>query len=193
MSQIIAQHRTVRTSTIQLVDRLESGTFAELREGLPGIKLVQVVHVTGPDSVTEALAVASEVDALLLDSGRPDLPVKELGGTGRRHDWSLSRRIREASPKPVFLAGGLTRRTPPRRSPKSVRSASTYAQESARTGSLIRKSFGDSCRRREVRRSRPTVPGLWRAAGDYQNEAHSLVPMSSEIGPVDPSHGYAVS
>jgi phosphoribosylanthranilate isomerase len=108
VSRIIAQHRTVRTSTIQLVDRLESGTYAELREGLPGIKLVQVIHVTGPDSVTEALAVASEVDALLLDSGRPDLPVKELGGTGRRHDWSLSRRIREASPKPVFLAGGLT-------------------------------------------------------------------------------------
>jgi phosphoribosylanthranilate isomerase len=107
VTEIIAQHRTVRTSTIQLVDRLESGTYAQLREGLPGIKLVQVIHVTGPDSVTEALAVSAEVDALLLDSGRPDLPVKELGGTGRRHDWSLSRQIRKASPKPVFLAGGL--------------------------------------------------------------------------------------
>jgi phosphoribosylanthranilate isomerase len=105
--EIIAQHRAMRTSTIQLVDRLESGTYAELREGLPGIKLVQVIHVTGPDSVTEALTILPEVDALLLDSGRPDLPVKELGGTGRRHDWSLSRQIRESSPKPVFLAGGL--------------------------------------------------------------------------------------
>jgi phosphoribosylanthranilate isomerase len=107
VTEIIAQHRAVRTSTIQLVDRLENGAYAEIREGLPGIKLVQVIHVTGPDSVTEALAVSGEVDALLLDSGRPDLPVKELGGTGRRHDWSLSRRIREASPRPVFLAGGL--------------------------------------------------------------------------------------
>jgi phosphoribosylanthranilate isomerase len=107
VTEIIAQHHAVRTSTIQLVDRLESGTYAELREGLPGIQLVQVIHVTGPDSVTEALAVSAEVDALLLDSGRLDLPVKELGGTGRRHDWSLSRQIREASPKPVFLAGGL--------------------------------------------------------------------------------------
>lgn len=104
---IIAQHRAVRTSTIQLVDRLEIGTYQELRDGLPGIKLVQVIHVTGPGSVTEAVAVAPEVDALLLDSGRPNLPVKELGGTGRRHDWSLSRQIRDASPKPVFLAGGL--------------------------------------------------------------------------------------
>jgi len=33
--------------------------------------------------------------------------VKELGGTGRRHDWRLSRRIRESVPVPIFLAGGL--------------------------------------------------------------------------------------
>jgi phosphoribosylanthranilate isomerase len=57
--------------------------------------------------VDEAVAVAPRVDALLLDSGNPALAVKELGGTGRRHDWALSRRIREAVPVPVFLAGGL--------------------------------------------------------------------------------------
>ncbi len=107
VGDIIVQHRAAGTSTIQLVDRLEQGTYPELRRALPGIKLVQVIHVTGPDSVSEAIAVSSEVDALLLDSGRPDLPVKELGGTGRRHDWALSRRIRELSAKPVFLAGGL--------------------------------------------------------------------------------------
>jgi phosphoribosylanthranilate isomerase len=52
--------------------------------------------------------VAPEVDALLLDSGNQSLPVKELGGTGRTHDWSVSRRIVEAAPVPVYLAGGLT-------------------------------------------------------------------------------------
>ena len=70
--------------------------------------MVQVVHVTGPESVDEALQVAAHVDALLLDSGNPQLAVKELGGTGRRHDWALSRRIRESAPVPVYLAGGLT-------------------------------------------------------------------------------------
>ena len=59
-------------------------------------------------SVPAELAVAPHVDALLLDSGNPTLPVKELGGTGRTHDWSISRRIREAVRVPVFLAGGLT-------------------------------------------------------------------------------------
>jgi phosphoribosylanthranilate isomerase len=47
------------------------------------------------------------VDAILLDSGNPKLEVKELGGTGRRYDWALSRQIRERVDVPVWLAGGL--------------------------------------------------------------------------------------
>jgi phosphoribosylanthranilate isomerase len=104
---IIDQQRRLRVTTLQIVDRLTWGTHRDLRAALPGIGLVQVIHVTGPESVDEALAVAPEVDALLLDSGNPTLAVKELGGTGRRHDWRLSREIRERSGVPVFLAGGL--------------------------------------------------------------------------------------
>jgi phosphoribosylanthranilate isomerase len=104
---IVDQQRRLRVDTLQLCDRLPAGAHGELREALPGVRLVQVVHVTGPESVDEACAVAAEVDALLLDSGNQGLAVKELGGTGRRHDWSLSRRIREAVPVPLYLAGGL--------------------------------------------------------------------------------------
>ena len=104
---IIEQQRRVRVSTLQICDRLESGSYREIRDSLPGIGIVQVVHVTGPESVDEALAVAPEVDAILLDSGNRNLPVRELGGTGRRHDWRVSRKIRETVPAPVFLAGGL--------------------------------------------------------------------------------------
>lgn len=105
--EVIAQHQRCRTSVIQLVDALVRGTHADLRRALPGVRLVQVVHVLGEDSVAEAVAVAPEVDALLLDSGNPRLPVKELGGTGRTHNWAHSRRIVETCGKPVFLAGGL--------------------------------------------------------------------------------------
>lgn len=104
---IIKQHRRLRTTTLQIVDRLERGTYADLRAALPGIRLVQVIHVTGPESIDEAQTVASQVDALLLDSGNQSLAVKELGGTGRTHDWTISRRIRDAVSKPIFLAGGL--------------------------------------------------------------------------------------
>lgn len=104
---IVAQQRRCGAGTLQLVDAVAPDVPARLRDALPGIRLVQVVHVRGPASVDEALAVAPAVDALLLDSGNPALAVKELGGTGRVHDWSLSRRIVDASPVPVFLAGGL--------------------------------------------------------------------------------------
>lgn len=104
---IVAQQRRCRVNTIQLCDRPQPGTCAELRRALPGIALVQAVHVTGEGAVAEALETAPHVDAILLDSGDPSRPVKELGGTGRAHDWRISRRIRAAVTVPVFLAGGL--------------------------------------------------------------------------------------
>jgi phosphoribosylanthranilate isomerase len=108
VDEIVAQQRLCRTNTIQICDRLTRGTHRELKHALPGISIVQVIHVTGPESVDEAAAVAEHVDAILLDSGNQKLAVKELGGTGRTHDWSLSRTIRERVNVPLFLAGGLT-------------------------------------------------------------------------------------
>lgn len=105
---LIEQQHRCRTNTLQLVDEVETADYLKLRQALPGIGLVQVIHVIGEESVEEALEIAPHVDALLLDSGNPKLAVKELGGTGRRHDWQLSQRIREQSPIPIYLAGGLT-------------------------------------------------------------------------------------
>ena len=105
---IVAQHRRCRTNCIQLCDRLTLGSHRDLKSALRGISIIQVIHVTGQESVEEAIAVAPLVDALLLDSGNQSLAVKELGGTGRIHDWTLSRQIREQVNIPIFLAGGLS-------------------------------------------------------------------------------------
>jgi phosphoribosylanthranilate isomerase len=107
VASIIDQQRRLGVNTIQICDRLEAGSHEELRAALPGISLVQVIHVTGPESIDEAVGVAPIVDAILLDSGNQSLVVKELGGTGRTHDWTISNRIREAVEIPLFLAGGL--------------------------------------------------------------------------------------
>jgi phosphoribosylanthranilate isomerase len=104
---IVAQQRRCGTNTLQLCDRPAPGVHAALRAELPGIGLVQVVHVTGAAALDEALAAASHVHGLLLDSGNPALRVKELGGTGRTHDWTVSRRIVEQAGVAVWLAGGL--------------------------------------------------------------------------------------
>jgi phosphoribosylanthranilate isomerase len=104
---IVDQQRRLGVNTLQICDRLPAGSHQQLRAALPGISIVQVIHVTGPESVAEAIAVSEFVDAILLDSGNQSLIIKELGGTGRTHDWNLSRAIRQAIPVPLFLAGGL--------------------------------------------------------------------------------------
>jgi phosphoribosylanthranilate isomerase len=104
---IIAHHGRTLTSTIQLVDALQDRDYATIRAALPAVKLVQVIHVVDESSIDEALHAAGQADALLLDSGNPKLAVKVLGGTGKVHNWELSRRIVEQSRVPVFLAGGL--------------------------------------------------------------------------------------
>jgi len=102
------QVRRLGPQVVQIVDRPAPGCYAALRAAHPALRIVQVVHVTGPDALRAALAAAEHVDALLLDSGDPTAAVRELGGTGRTHDWAVSRSIREGVDVPVWLAGGLT-------------------------------------------------------------------------------------
>lgn len=106
---IIKHYKRVNTSTIQIVDELEKREYEMIRRELPNVKLVQVIHVIDQNSVKEAIEVSEFVDAILLDSGNPNLTVKELGGTGRVHDWELSKEIRMSIPIPLFLAGGLNK------------------------------------------------------------------------------------
>jgi phosphoribosylanthranilate isomerase len=106
-SEIIAQHKKCQTNVVQLVDRMGINDYSKLRDAMPGIKLVQVVHVINEESIKEAISVGPYVNGILLDSGNPDLELKQLGGTGRIPNWDLSRMIREKVEVPVILAGGL--------------------------------------------------------------------------------------
>jgi phosphoribosylanthranilate isomerase len=104
---IISQILRCKTNTVQLVDRVEREVYSKIQRELPWVKIVQVIHINNKDSVREAELISPFVNALLLDSGNQSLPVKELGGTGRVHDWSISKTICEIIDKPIFLAGGL--------------------------------------------------------------------------------------
>lgn len=106
---IISHYRKVNTTTIQIVDELEKREYEWIRSELPNVKLVQVVHVIDSKSVQEAIEISQYVDAILLDSGNPSLSIKELGGTGRTHNWELSSEIRKSISIPLFLAGGLNK------------------------------------------------------------------------------------
>lgn len=106
--EIVKHQQKVQTNTIQIVDRLQKGDYQTIKNELNGIKIVQVIHVSDTKSLDEAKTIAEFVDAILLDSGNPNLKIKELGGTGRIHDWKISREIVKNINVPVFLAGGLS-------------------------------------------------------------------------------------
>ena len=106
---IIAHHNKVNTTTIQMVDALSGREYHKIREAIPHVKLVQVIHVLDEKAVQEAIEIAEWVDAILLDSGNPNLSTKVLGGTGKTHNWDLSKKIRENISIPTYLAGGINK------------------------------------------------------------------------------------
>ena len=106
---IIEHHRKVNTTTIQIVDALSGREYHKIREAIPNVQLVQVIHVLDEGSIKEAIEISEFVDAILLDSGNPNLPTKVLGGTGKTHNWDLSKKIREKISLPIFLAGGINK------------------------------------------------------------------------------------
>ena len=106
-ASIIDHVRRVHTNTVQIVDELTLGKYEEIRAALPPLRIVQVIHVTGEESIAEAIRLQHHVDAFLLDSGNPRAAIKTLGGTGNVHNWDISSELVRAVSKPVFLAGGL--------------------------------------------------------------------------------------
>jgi phosphoribosylanthranilate isomerase len=107
-AKIIQHYLKVHTTTIQIVDALTQGSYLQIKEALPNVKIVQVLHILNEITIHEAVEVSKFVDAILLDSGNPNLDTKELGGTGRVHNWEISKEIVNKVNIPVFLAGGLT-------------------------------------------------------------------------------------
>src|SRR4026208_1660324 len=64
-ASIIDQQRRTGVNTLQMVDTLTTPDLHDLRHALPGVRLVQVIHVEGLNSLEEAKAVAPHVDAIL--------------------------------------------------------------------------------------------------------------------------------
>jgi len=105
---IIEQQQVTQCNAIQIVDAFPISEYALLRQAMPGISILQAVHVYGTESIDHAKAVAPHVDGLILDTGSPHgADVRVLGGTGQTHDWTISAAIVQAVSTPVFLAGGL--------------------------------------------------------------------------------------
>lgn len=106
-AEIVDHVRATGVAAVQIVRPVPAAVRLAVRGALPGVEILQVVHVEGPGVVAAAVAAAEGADYVLLDSGRPGAAVAELGGTGRVHDWTVSARVVRAVGVPVLLAGGL--------------------------------------------------------------------------------------
>jgi len=105
--KIIKQAQKIKPTTIQLVDTVDKSIYARIRKAIPKLKIVQVLHVLDEAIYEEVRSLEDNVDMFLLDSGNPNKKIKELGGTGKTHNWEISAGVVKISKVPVFLAGGL--------------------------------------------------------------------------------------
>jgi phosphoribosylanthranilate isomerase len=107
---VVRHVRATGAPVVQIVRPVDPQLHVDLREAMPALKIVQVVHVEDETALELARGYSLTADALLLDSGNPNAGegIETLGGTGRVHDWRISRQIVSVVEKPVYLAGGLT-------------------------------------------------------------------------------------
>ena len=93
-------------TTVQLHSEIAPSSVESLRGRLPHLKIFKSVSVISADSVAYPEAFKKLVDGFVLDS--INLATNQVGGTGKTHDWSVSREIVMRYPEiPIILAGGL--------------------------------------------------------------------------------------
>lgn len=86
--------RNVKNRTIQLIDRLNTGNYLEIRASIPCVKIVQTIDASHEEAFDQAIRIDSYVDAILLKAN--------LHGS-----WEVCREIVEHVQTPVFLSGDL--------------------------------------------------------------------------------------
>jgi phosphoribosylanthranilate isomerase len=113
----VGYYRKLRPDFLQLHGE-EDVTFLKNLRGLVSCGIIKTIHVKGKESVQEAKKCSRFVDAILLDT-----PSEKMGGSGKIHDWNISKKIVKEIEKPVILAGGLN----PENVKKAVEMVNPYA------------------------------------------------------------------
>ena len=87
------------------IERFSARETQALRAAFPNVRIMRSIPVVDKTSIECAKEYRDVADFLLLDSH--DLGDRQIGGLGRTHDWSVSRRIVDEVGVPAILAGGL--------------------------------------------------------------------------------------
>jgi len=104
--KIIDMMKYTGATTVLLYDKIHLEQIQQIKEHLPYVKIMYSISVIDESSILEAKQYENYVDGLILDT--VNLETGKLGGTGKTHDWNISKQIISESNVPVALAGGLT-------------------------------------------------------------------------------------
>ncbi len=103
-SEILDLLKRVPADVVQLHGAIADGQIERLRAAVgPRVRFVRVVHVIDRGAIDLARIAGCDGDAVVLDTRCGE----QVGGTGRVHDWEISRSICRMTSVPVYLAGGL--------------------------------------------------------------------------------------
>lgn len=95
--------KNARATTVQLQGKVTPDTVRAVKVFF--VKVYVAIHMSDENAIEEAKRFEDAADAIILDSTDKS---GALGGTGKTHDWNISRKIAESVSIPVILAGGLT-------------------------------------------------------------------------------------
>ena len=107
-SEIIKFCQDLGASVIQLHGDLKISELEKIKNIVPELCIIKslVIGKSKTDNLSLFIKDSSPfVDAFITDTFDPSTGAS--GATGKIHDWSISRRFVEESPRPVILAGGL--------------------------------------------------------------------------------------
>ena len=115
--EIIELTEFIGNNIIQLHSDIEESEVEKIKQNLPKIKLVRIVHLAKDGTIHSNLETIKYADYYLMDSF--NLATNQVGGTGLTYDWKKAGELIKKLDKPVFLAGGLN--------PENVRKAISQA------------------------------------------------------------------
>jgi len=94
------------------VHRCDLQIIDNIRKVNPGLSIILATPIHDSGSISDVETIVEFSDAIMAETPNQF----GIGGTGRTHDWELTRRLRSRiHPHPLILAGGLT--------PSNVKSA----------------------------------------------------------------------
>lgn len=103
--ELIGLAQKTGAAILQLYGDASPAQIQEVKEAMPSVKIWKVINIADEASIALAKEYEGAADAVALDTFNKDNGAR--GGSGKTHDWDISRRIAESLSIPVILAGGL--------------------------------------------------------------------------------------